>query len=114
MLIKTAGTNLEADRSVRIINVSSTAHKMIKKINLDNLTFDLDPSGNKFLRIYGISKLCNILFSKELAKKLEPLGELCYFLLFHARWKSNTNLFIGGMENVFKDLNNIIIVRILR
>ena len=107
MLIKTAGTNLETDRSVRIINVSSTAHKMINKINLDNLTFDLDPPGNKFLRIYGISKLCNILFSKELAKKLEPLGELRYFLLFHARWKSNTNLFIGGMENVFKGLNNV-------
>ena len=51
---------------------------MINKINLDNLTFDLDPPGNKFLRIYGISKLCNILFSKELAKKLEPLGELRY------------------------------------
>ncbi|EFX80894.1 hypothetical protein DAPPUDRAFT_50761 [Daphnia pulex] len=60
--------------NVRIINVSSTAHRWIKKLNLDDLTFERDPSDNKILNIYGITKLCNVLFSKELAKKLEPFG----------------------------------------
>ncbi len=95
--MKTAGTKLEADKSVRIINVSSTAHSWVKKLNLDDLTFDHDPSDNKILRIYGITKLCNVLFTKELVNKLEPFGEFSYLFIFHARWKS-ISIFNGGMK----------------
>lgn len=84
-MMKTAGTKLEVEKSVRIINVSSTAHRWITKLNLDDLTFERDPSDNKILNIYGITKLCNVLFSKELAKKLEPFGEFSLSLIFHAR-----------------------------
>jgi NAD(P)-dependent dehydrogenase (short-subunit alcohol dehydrogenase family) len=59
---------------VRIVNVSSIAHTFCKKLDLDDLTFERNPAAEKFLHIYGITKLCNILFTKELAKKLEPLG----------------------------------------
>ncbi|XP_045024830.1 retinol dehydrogenase 13 isoform X1 [Daphnia magna] len=61
--------------TARIINVSSEAHRMAKRLNLDDLTFDREPADSKILRIYGATKLCNILFSKELAKKLEPFGK---------------------------------------
>ncbi|KZS06946.1 WW domain-containing oxidoreductase [Daphnia magna] len=58
---------------------------MAKRLNLDDLTFDREPADSKILRIYGATKLCNILFSKELAKKLEPFGELfsLYFYSSH-------------------------------
>ncbi|XP_057370183.1 retinol dehydrogenase 13-like isoform X1 [Daphnia carinata] len=61
--------------TARIINVSSEAHRMPNRLNLDDLTFDRDPADSKILRIYGVTKLCNILFSKELARKLEPCGK---------------------------------------
>lgn len=96
--MKTAGTKLEVEKSVRIINVSSTAHRWITKLNLDDLTFERDPSDNKILNIYGITKLCNVLFSKELAKKLEPFGEFSLSLIFHARWMS-IPIFNGGMKS---------------
>lgn len=56
---------------------------MAKRLNLDDLTFDREPADSKILRIYGATKLCNILFSKELAKKLEPFGEL-FSLYFYS------------------------------
>ena len=67
--------------NARIINVSSVAHTFCKQLKLDDLTFDRDPEDTKFLSIYGVTKLCNILFSKELARKLETLGELCLLSL---------------------------------
>lgn len=60
--------------TARIINVSSKAHRMPNPLDLDDLTFDRNPADQKMLRIYGVTKLCNILFSKELAKKLKPFG----------------------------------------
>jgi NAD(P)-dependent dehydrogenase (short-subunit alcohol dehydrogenase family) len=64
----------------RIINVSSLAHTR-GKINFDDLNSanDYDPGA-----AYNQSKLANILFTKELSKKLD--GKFCdcfYFVLFH-------------------------------
>lgn len=56
----------------RIINVSSEAHRFFKLKDINDLKFD--KSNPKFFEIYGISKLCNILFTTELVKKLQPLG----------------------------------------
>lgn len=54
----------------RIVVVSSGAHKM-GKIDFDNL--DLK-RGYSVFRAYGRSKLCNVLFTKELARRLEGSG----------------------------------------
>ena len=51
----------------RIVNVSSNAHKQ-GKINLSDLNGDLNYNG---IAAYDQSKLANILFSTELAKKGE-------------------------------------------
>ena len=69
---------IKTDRA-RIINVSSDAHYMCKHLDENDLNFEKNPSAGKFLTIYAASKLCNILFTKELARKLESLGT-CYFM----------------------------------
>ena len=54
--------------SSRIVNVSSTAHK-IGKLNFDDLNWETRPY--KKMRSYGDSKLANLYFSKELQRRLD-------------------------------------------
>ena len=61
---------LKASRPARIINVSSQAHKFAK-LDLDDIHMKNDYRG---FRAYGNSKLENLLFTYELAKKLENTG----------------------------------------
>ena len=60
---------------VRIINVSSTGHTFCKQLDLDDLNFERNTKiPEQLVQVYGITKLCNILFTKELAKRLQLLG----------------------------------------
>jgi len=52
----------------RIINVSSCAHESPGKFRLEDLA---EPSGNGGYPAYKRSKLCNVLFTYELARRLE-------------------------------------------
>ena len=52
----------------RIINVSSSSHWHPGRFNLEDLP---KPGSNRGYRAYGRSKLCNILFTYELARRLE-------------------------------------------
>jgi NAD(P)-dependent dehydrogenase (short-subunit alcohol dehydrogenase family) len=61
---------LRASAPARIVNVSSMAHKYTK-INFDNLQGQRKYSG---MEIYSQSKLANILFTYELARRLEGTG----------------------------------------
>jgi NAD(P)-dependent dehydrogenase (short-subunit alcohol dehydrogenase family) len=70
-------TNLLLDRLIetapaRIVNVASTAHNQARK----GMPFDDLQSTAKYapMRVYGESKLANILFTTELAKRLEGKG----------------------------------------
>jgi NAD(P)-dependent dehydrogenase (short-subunit alcohol dehydrogenase family) len=54
----------------RIVNVSSRAHRGAR-MHWDDLQLTRGYSANK---AYGQSKLCNILFTRELAKRLESTG----------------------------------------
>lgn len=68
-------TNLLLDRvrasaPARIINVSSGAHRMAR-LDWDDLQGARRYSG---VRAYGQSKLCNILFTYELARRLDGTG----------------------------------------
>ncbi|MPC37092.1 Retinol dehydrogenase 12 [Portunus trituberculatus] len=58
----------------RIINVSSVAHFFTWNINLKDLNFEKRSYGT--LEAYAQSKLCNILFSLELADKLHGSGAI--------------------------------------
>lgn len=61
---------LLASAPSRIINVSSVAHKFAN-LDLDNLNLEGNFNG---LLAYGNSKLANILFTYELARRLEGTG----------------------------------------
>lgn len=69
-------TELLRDRIVasapaRIVSTASEAHAMCKGVNFDDLGFE---TGYKTFKVYGHSKLCNILWTQELARQLEGTG----------------------------------------
>ena len=59
---------LRESTPARIINVSSSAHWSPGRFRLEDLP---KPGSNRGYRAYGRSKLCNILFTYELARRLE-------------------------------------------
>jgi NAD(P)-dependent dehydrogenase (short-subunit alcohol dehydrogenase family) len=61
---------LKATPGARIVSTSSDAHKS-GKLNFDDL--QAEKSFSSF-RAYGTSKLCNILFTRELARRLAGTG----------------------------------------
>lgn len=79
--------------NVRIINVSSEANRLCRSLNFDDLNFERDSFAGTYLspfKIYGASKLCNILFTIELVNKLNSSGRPRYsifttpfLLLYH-------------------------------
>ena len=63
---------IRASAPARIVNVASTAHNAVRK----GMAFDDLQSEKKYatMRVYGQSKLANILFTLELARRLEGSG----------------------------------------
>lgn len=62
---------LRESAPARIVNVGSDAHKFVSGINFDDIGF---ANGYKSMRVYGHSKLANLLFTTELARRLEGSG----------------------------------------
>jgi retinol dehydrogenase-12 len=69
-------TNLLRDRlrAGRVVTTSSDAHKS-GRLDLDDLQSHKSFSA---MRVYGTSKLCNILFTRELAKRAPELHANCF------------------------------------
>ncbi len=61
----------------RIVNVSSLAHEH-GRIDLTDLNYERRAYGR--VDAYGQSKLANVLFTKELARRLQGTGVTCYVL----------------------------------
>jgi retinol dehydrogenase 12 len=68
---------LTASRA-RIVNVASDAHYQAKGIDFDRL--QRRTRGITGLPEYAVSKLCNVLFSQELARRLDGTGVVSYAL----------------------------------
>ena len=64
--------NLKAASPSRIVNVASTAHRGAK-LDFDDLQTE-KANGFRSMRVYGTTKLCNILFTRELARRLAGTG----------------------------------------
>jgi NAD(P)-dependent dehydrogenase (short-subunit alcohol dehydrogenase family) len=62
---------LVASGSARVVNVSSSMHVRPKSLNWDDLMFHQRWRG---FWVYGHSKLANVLFSNELARRWKDLG----------------------------------------
>ena len=60
---------LERGAPARIVNVASEAHKSVPDMQWDDLQF---ANGYNSLKVYGQSKLANILFTRELARRNDP------------------------------------------
>ncbi|MGF1475593.1 MAG: SDR family NAD(P)-dependent oxidoreductase [Geminicoccaceae bacterium] len=69
--------HLEKSAPVRIIGTASRAHRMAGPLELDQLNA---PKPYAPFKVYARSKLCNILFNQELARRLEgkPMTANCF------------------------------------
>jgi NAD(P)-dependent dehydrogenase (short-subunit alcohol dehydrogenase family) len=87
----------------RIVSTASDAH-LAARLDFDDLQFE---HGFKGFRVYGTSKLCNILFTRELARRLEGTGitAVCLHPGFVAtRFATNNNGWLGMAFAVLKKL----------
>lgn len=69
---------LRASAPARIVNVASQAHYQAKAIDWDALRQPASTLAG--LSEYAVSKLCNVLFTRELARRLEGSGVTTYAL----------------------------------
>ena len=76
----------------RIINVSSAAHHFVKGMQWDDINYKDDFKMG--LKAYGQSKLGNILFAKQLAKKLQKDG-----VTVNAIHPGGVNTSLGNQNN---------------
>lgn len=72
VLQATADADADGGHEARIINVSSRAHLRVKSLDFDDLMSERRYSG---LPVYSKSKLANILFTYELARRLAAAGK---------------------------------------
>jgi NAD(P)-dependent dehydrogenase (short-subunit alcohol dehydrogenase family) len=56
----------------RIVSVASEAHAFVKGVQFDDIEYKTTPY--KLFKVYGHSKLCNILWTRSLSKKLDGSG----------------------------------------
>lgn len=61
---------IKASAPSRIVNVASTAHRG-GRLDFSDLQSERSYAG---MRVYGMTKLCNVLFTRELARRLEGSG----------------------------------------
>lgn len=89
----------------RIVNVSSHSHYMARKLRWDRLT---KPAGFFGLKEYEVSKLCNVLFTKQLAHRLAGTG-VCVYAIHPGQVATNIwNRFPPGLRGMFKKMMGMI------
>ena len=84
---------LKAGHDARVVNTSSTAHRLVKGIDLDDLNFEHTPY--KPMEAYGRSKLAALLYTFELDRRLKKAGLPIKAVAAHPGY-SNTNPDKGG------------------
>lgn len=85
-------------RSGRIVPVSSIAHRATPRIEFDDPMFANDYSP---MKAYGQSKLANIMYGLELARRLDAAGSDVISVTAHPGY-SSTNLQSTGPTGLFK------------
>ena len=83
---------IKKESESRIINVSSAAHHFVKGMQWDDINYKDDFKMG--LKAYGQSKLGNILFTKQLAKKLQKDG-----VTVNAIHPGGVNTSLGNQNN---------------
>lgn len=76
LLTQLLGPRLQASAPARVVTVASAAHFRVQKLEFDALT---RPAATRSgFPEYAVSKLCNVLFSRELAKRWAGTGVTSY------------------------------------
>lgn len=95
--------DLVAARSGRIVPVSSIAHRSAPGINVDDPMFSKNYSP---MAVYSHSKLANLVYGFELARRLEAAGSDVKSVSVHPGY-SATNLQSTGPTGIFKALYKV-------
>jgi len=90
---------LEKGTKPRIVNVASEAHRRPGDIDFTDLNAE---RGYSAFRQYGRSKLANILFTRELARRVQPRGITANCL--HPGFVASDFLSKGGIWGIIKPL----------
>jgi NAD(P)-dependent dehydrogenase (short-subunit alcohol dehydrogenase family) len=86
-LLKTPGS--------RVVTVSSLAHRTAE-LDLEDLDYERRPY--KTTKVYSQTKLANLLFSRELGRRLEAAGASTLSVAAHPGL-TNSNLFLSALRN---------------
>ncbi len=97
---------IKASSPSRIINVSSMGHKMAKKMDLEDMNYEKKPYSK--VQAYAQSKLANILFTRELARRLQGTGVTCYSVHPGAVY-TELSRHIENSFGPFKDIINAVL-----
>lgn len=106
----------ETEGSSRVVNISSMAHRMGKISFVD----DVDCSKTPYDRwqVYGNSKLANLLFSFELARRLQKVGSRVSSLAAHPGYadtelqdKSTAGMGARGLMRVIMSVGNALLAQ---
>jgi len=65
---------LRASAPARVVTVSSMGHKFAGRMDVERL----EPARFRGMQVYCISKLCNVLFTRELARRTEGSGVVAF------------------------------------
>ncbi|KAG8223906.1 hypothetical protein J437_LFUL001986 [Ladona fulva] len=98
-----------ASREPRIVNVSSMAHKW-GDFNFDDINYEKTPYSATMA--YSRSKLANILFTKELAKRLQGTGVRTYALhpgvVATELGRHLDSTLLPGMSWIFRNVGKVV------
>jgi len=86
--------SLKSGTPARIVNVASDAHRFVKGLDFDDL--QSERGGFPAMKKYGASKLCNIYFTRELARRLK--GSNVTVNAVHPGWVATG---LGGQNGLF-------------
>jgi NAD(P)-dependent dehydrogenase (short-subunit alcohol dehydrogenase family) len=95
----------------RIVNISSSAHRMGKLLKADEAEVNISKDKYRSWPVYGNSKLANLLFTYELNRKLKSAGLSQTVTAAHPGL-ANTNLQAGmmrGRTGLFQDVAKALI-----
>ena len=76
-------------RGARVVTVSSRAHRRATGFHLEDLNHER-PGAYSAFEVYSQSKLANVLFSNELARRLEADGISCFSLHPYAYFSAHS------------------------
>lgn len=98
---------LKASAPARIVNVGASAHQFTRRVNFDDLQGERKYSG---WGAYGQSKLCNMLFTYELARRLDGAG-VTVNALHPGVVATNFGMGGGGLMPMFNRLISAVMLR---